>query len=524
MLLQINIFNRNYQFKNINEVMGKANEEKSGDALAGLAALDEKERVAAKMVLSQIPLSYLRDHPAVPYESDEVTRLILNHIDECAYHKICDMTVGQFRDFLLSSSGEEIEAIRDGLTAEMIAAVTKIMGNMDLVITSKKLICTATCNTTIGEPGTFSARLQPNHPTDSVEGIKASMIEGLSYGVGDAVIGLNPAGDTVEKVVQILTMFRDFIRKFHIPTQGCVLAHITTQIKALKQGAPMDLMFQSIAGTEEGNRNFGISLKLLDEGYELMREKKSCTGENFMYFETGQGSELSLDAHQCVDQLTLEARCYGLAKQYHPFLVNSVVGFIGPEYLYDGNQIIRAGLEDHFMGKLTGLPMGVDVCYTNHMKANQNTLDILSMLLIQAGCNFFMGIPGGDDIMLMYQTNSFHDIAALRSISGKRPIKDFEERLIELEILTEHGLGRKAGSHSVFQEEKAVPYSMETIRKLTPARLLLGRSDTRYTTEVSLELLSAHAVAQDAVWNQAEEQSVEALGFIKIQTWLRCQK
>lgn len=515
--LQINIFQRTYQFNSLNEVMAKANEEKSGDRLAGIAAEDVKERVAAKTLLSEITLRTLREQPAISYEADEVTRVIQDDVDEGTYERIRDMTVGQLRDFLLAAEAKEIEAIRDGLTAEMIAAVTKLMGNMDLVAVSKKLVCTATCNTTIGLPGTLSSRLQPNHPTDSLEGIRASMMEGLSYGVGDAVIGLNPAGDTAEKVKQVLTLFNDFTNRFNIPTQGCVLAHITAQIKALRNHAPMDLMFQSLAGSQDGNRAFGISKALLDEGYALMQTLKSSKGDNFMYFETGQGSELSSDAHHGVDQLTLEARCYGLAKHYRPFLVNTVVGFIGPEYLYDGNQVIRAGLEDHFMGKLTGLPMGVDVCYTNHMKADQNTADILSLLLAQAGCNYYMGVPGGDDVMLMYQTNSYQDIAALREISGKRPIPEFEARLQELGILEGARLGPKAGDITVFLEDEAVRENVNLIAK-TPARLSIGRSGTRYTTGTYLTLRQAHAVAQDAVWNEADETTVESLGFFKVQT------
>ncbi|NOW13448.1 ethanolamine ammonia-lyase large subunit [Clostridium acetobutylicum] len=332
----------------------------------------------------------------------------------------------------------------------MIAAVTKLMSNMDLVYAAQKICNTAKCNTTIGRRGTFSSRLQPNHPTDNPQGIMASLIDGISYGVGDAVIGLNPVADTIESVSDVLKVFNDFTRKWRIPTQNCVLAHITTQMEALKNGVPIDLMFQSIAGSEIANKDFGISVALLDEAYELMKTKKSSKGPNFMYFETGQGTELSSEGNNRADQLVMEARCYGLAKRYKPFLVNTVVGFIGPEYLYDGKQVIRAGLEDHFMGKLTGLSMGVDTCYTNHMKADQNDLENLAMLLLAANCNYLMGIPCGDDVMLMYQSSSYHDIATLREISDKRPIKEFEKRMEELGIMKNGKLTRNAGDPSIF--------------------------------------------------------------------------
>ncbi|BBK78711.1 ethanolamine ammonia-lyase subunit EutB [Clostridium butyricum] len=450
MILRTTLFGNVYNFKDVKEVLAKANEEKSGDRLAGIIANSIEERVAAKVVLAELTIGDLRNNPVVDYDKDEITRVIQDGVNEEIYNRIKEMTIGEFREFLLSSNGEEIKEIRDGLTSEVIAGVTKLMSNLDLICTSRKLGNIATCNTTIGMPGTLSARLQPNHPTDNIEGIMASVMEGISYGVGDAVIGLNPALDTIDSVSNILKAFKNFMDRYKIPTQNCVLAHVTTQMEALKKGAPMDLMFQSIAGSEISNRSFGIDVKLMDEAYAMMRELKSSKGNNFMYFETGQGSELSSDGHNGADQLTMEARCYGFAKRYNPFLVNTVVGFIGPEYLYDGAQVIRAGLEDHFMGKLTGLSMGVDVCYTNHMKADQNDLENLAVLLAQANCNYFMGVPGGDDVMLMYQSSSYHDIAALREVTNKRPIKEFEARLEELGIMKNGVLASKAGDPSIF--------------------------------------------------------------------------
>lgn len=450
MVLKTKLFDKVYEFKDIKDLLAKANEEKSGDMLAGIAAENTSERVAAKLVLADVTLAELRNNPVIPYEEDEVTRAIQDSVNETVYNKIKNMTVSDLREFILSSSEAEIKGIRDGLTSEMVSAVTKLMGNMDLVYAARKICNTATCNTTIGERGTLSARLQPNHPTDDIEGIMASLMDGMSYGVGDAVIGLNPVNDSIENTARILRKFNEFTTEWKIPTQSCVLSHVTTQMEALKKGTPIDLMFQSIAGSEISNRAFGITVSLLDEAYELMKEKKNSKGNNFMYFETGQGSELSSEGHNGADQLTMEARCYGLAKRYNPFLVNTVVGFIGPEYLYDGGQVTRAGLEDHFMGKLTGLSMGVDVCYTNHMKADQNDLENLAMILTSANCNYFMGIPCGDDVMLMYQSTGYHDIAALREISSKTPIKEFEKRMEELGILKDGTLGENAGDPSIF--------------------------------------------------------------------------
>lgn len=450
MKLATTLFGRRYQFRDVKEVMAKANEDKSGDMLAGIAAENTAERIAAKVVLADLTMEDLRKNPVISFEMDEVTRVIDGLIDEDAYSKIKAMTVGGFREFLLQAEPLEIAATRPGLSAEMVAAVTKLMGNLDLVYASQKLPVTAKCNTIIGETGILASRLQPNHPADDISGIMAALKEGLSYGIGDAVIGVNPVNDTISSVANILSNIKEFMEKWRIPTQNCVLAHITTQMEVAKKGVPIDLMFQSIAGSEKANHAFGVNVELLDEGYDLMRKYKSSSGDNFMYFETGQGSELSSESHNGADQVTLEARCYGLAKRYHPFLVNTVVGFIGPEYLYDGRQVIRAGLEDHFMGKLTGIPMGADVCYTNHMKADQNDMDNLLMLLGMANCAYVMGVAGADDIMLMYQSTSFHDIAATRRILGKRPIREFEQRLEELGIMQDGRLTPAAGDPSIF--------------------------------------------------------------------------
>jgi len=453
LILKTRLFGRTYEFKDVKDVLAKANEEKSGDTLAGIGALSTEQRVAAKVVLSEMTLGDLRNNPVVPYEEDEVTRVIQYAVDEKLYRQIKGLTVGEFREFLLSAESDEIKRISGGLTAEMVAAVTKLMGNMDLIYAAGKLRVKARCNTTIGKKGILASRVQPNHPTDDIQGIIASLKEGISYGSGDAVIGLNPVFDTVENLSRTLNAFDEFVTKWRIPTQTCVLGHITTQMETLKAGVPMDLMFQSLAGSQKSNLSFGIDVAMLDEGYAMMKQLGKAKGPNVMYFETGQGSELSSEGHNGADQLTMEARCYGLAKRNSPFLVNTVVGFIGPEYLYDARQVTRAGLEDHFMGKLTGLPMGVDACYTNHMKADQNDNENLMVLLANAGCNFFMGIPTADDVMLMNQTTSYHDVAAVREITNTRPIKEFENRLAELGILDENGrLTDRAGDPSIFAD------------------------------------------------------------------------
>ncbi len=361
-------------------------------------------------------------------------------------------TVAELREWILdqNTTGADIRRISRGLTSEMVAAVTKVMSNLDLVYGASKIRVMAHCNTTIGLPGTLAFRLQPNHTTDDLDGIMISLLEGLSYGVGDAVVGLNPVNDTVDSVKNVLQMFEDLKQKWEIPTQNCVLAHVTTQMEAVKKGAPADMIFQSIAGTEKANEAFGVTGKLLAEAEELMLKEGTATGPNVMYFETGQGSELSSEAHHGVDQVTLEARCYGFAKKFNPFLVNTVVGFIGPEYLYDNKQVIRAGLEDHFMGKLSGIPMGVDACYTNHMKADQNDIENLGVLLAAAGCNYFMGIPNGDDIMLNYQCTGYHEAPSLRQVLNLRPIKEFEQWLEKMGLYENGKLTAKAGDASIF--------------------------------------------------------------------------
>lgn len=452
MILKTKLFGKVYAFKSLNEVMAKANEEKSGDRLAGLAAESSEERVAAKVVLSNITLEDLRNNPAVPYEIDEVTRIIQDDVNEKIYSEIKQWTVSEFREWILdeNTTGADIRRISRGLTSEMVAAVAKLMSNMDLIYGARKIKVTAHCNTTIGEKGTLSARLQPNHPTDDPDGIMASLLEGLTFGVGDAVLGLNPVDDSVESVTKVLKRFDEIKRKFKIPTQTCVLAHVTTQMEAIRQGAPTDLIFQSIAGSEKGNEAFGFNAATIEEARQLALKQGTATGPNVMYFETGQGSELSSDAHHGVDQVTMEARCYGFAKRFQPFLVNTVVGFIGPEYLYDSKQVIRAGLEDHFMGKLTGIPMGCDACYTNHMKADQNDIENLAVLLTTAGCTYFMGIPHGDDVMLNYQTTGYHETAALREMFGLTAIKEFQDWLVEMGFIDENGkLTKKAGDASV---------------------------------------------------------------------------
>ena len=425
-----------YRFSDIREVLAKANEEKSGDQLAGIAATSERERVAAKSALADMPMLDLLNNPVIPAETDEITRLILESHDASAFQRIRSMTVGAFREFILNDRTAEadLKSLKWGITPEMAAAVAKLMSNKDLVLAASKIRNVTRCRNTMGERGVLGIRLQPNHPSDDVGGILLAAFDGLLYGCGDAVIGVNPATDSVEVVAAILSALDSLITVLGIPTQACCLAHITTQLTCLDRGAPVDLLFQSVAGTQAANVSFGINLGMLREGRERVLEHHRernvpWVGDNVMYFETGQGSALSAEAHHGVDQLTLEARAYGVARAFDPFLVNSVVGFIGPEYLYDERQIIRAGLEDHFMGKLLGLPMGCDVCYTNHAVADQNSADNLMLLLAAAGCNYFMGVPGTDDVMLNYQSTSFHDAVAVRKIFGLRPAPEFLEWL-----------------------------------------------------------------------------------------------
>ena len=453
MILKTKLFGHTYEFDSVREVMAKANEEKSGDKLAGIAAESAEERVAAKYVLSNLTLNDLRNNPAVPYEDDEVTRIIQDSVNETIFNEHKNKTVAEFREWLLDTetSGDMIKRASRGITSEIVSGVTKLMSNLDLVYGSKKIEITAHCNTTIGKRGTFSSRLQPNHTTDDPKGILASTMEGLSLGCGDAVIGLNPVDDSVESVARILKQFDEFRDKWEIPTQICVLAHVTTQIEAAKKlNAPIDLVFQSIAGSQKGNEAFGITADMIAEAQAYALTEGKATGPNVMYFETGQGSELSSDAHNGWDQLTMEARCYGFAKKFQPFLTNTVVGFIGPEYLYDSKQVIRAGLEDHFMGKLTGISMGCDACYTNHMKADQNDIENLATLLVAAGCNYIMGVPEGDDCMLMYQCTGYHEAAALREVFGLRPISEFDQWLEKMGFSKDGKLTPLAGDGSVF--------------------------------------------------------------------------
>ena len=445
-----------FTFDSVKEVMAKANEEKSGDILAGVAASSDLERIAAKEVLSNMLLKDLRENPAVPYEEDDVTRLNQDSINEVFYNKIKNWTVSDLREWILSYSTTERQ-LRDmshALTSEMVAGVAKLMTNLDLISGAQKIQVPARCNTTIGLRGTMATRLQPNHTTDNVEGITASLFEGLSYGCGDALIGLNPVNDTVSSLAEVLRRFDEVKNKFEIPTQICVLGHVTTQIEAVKQGAPCDMIFQSIAGSEKGNKAFGFSTDTLREAKALLKKQGTAVGPNVMYFETGQGSELSSDAHFGADQVTMEARCYGYAREFAPFMVNTVVGFIGPEYLYDSKQVIRAGLEDHFMAKLSGVPMGCDCCYTNHMQADQNDIENLALLLGAAGVNYILGVPGSDDIMLNYQTNAYHDVNAVRETLGKRPIREFEIWLEKMEIMENGRLTDRAGDPTIFLSRK----------------------------------------------------------------------
>lgn len=441
-----------YTFSSLREVMAKASDQKSGDVLAGIAAKDGMERVAAKRVLADLTVEEIREHPAVPYEEDAVTRIIQDDLDDAAYAKIRSWTIGELREWLLDdrTTGDEMLAAGRGMTSEVIAAVCKLMGNLDLIYAGNKMHIGAVCNTTIGGPGVLASRLQPNHPTDSPEGVIASLLEGISYGVGDAVWGLNPASDSVETTESIWHAFTEVRNTWQIPTQICVLSHVTTQMAALRRGQKADLCFQSIAGTEKALASFGVTTDMLQEAEDLFRDFGSAKGPNVMYFETGQGSELSSDSNYGWDQQTMESRCYGLARHYRPFLVNSVVGFMGPEYLYDSHQLLRAGLEDVFCGHLHGLPMGCDVCYTNHMPTDQNDIENLAVLLTAAGCHYFMGLPQGDDVMLMYQSTGYHDIAALRMTLGRHPIPEYEVWLEKYGILENGGPGPHFGDPTQF--------------------------------------------------------------------------
>ncbi|MDB4837311.1 ethanolamine ammonia-lyase subunit EutB [Marinomonas sp.] len=428
---------RTFGFVDLADLMAKATPARSGDRLAGVAAENAEQRVIAQMTLADLPLSYFLQHALIPYEEDDITRLIMDDHDKTAFSPISHLTVGGFRDWLLSdlATSEMLVKTRAGITPEMAAAVSKIMRNQDLILVAKKCHVTTSFRNTIGLPGHLSTRLQPNHPTDDLTGIAASLLDGLLYASGDAVIGINPATDNVQQASRLLTMMDDVIQHYDIPTQSCVLTHVTNTIECIEQGAPVDLVFQSIGGTQATNDSFGFSLAHLAEAQDAaLSLKRGTVGNNVMYFETGQGSALSANAHHGLDQQTCETRAYAVARKYNPLLVNTVVGFIGPEYLYDGKEITRAGLEDHFCGKLLGLPMGCDVCYTNHAQADQNDMDNLLTLLGVAGCSFVMGIPGSDDIMLNYQTTSFHDALYARRALGLKPAPEFADWLDKIHI------------------------------------------------------------------------------------------
>jgi ethanolamine ammonia-lyase large subunit len=434
---------RTYRFDDLKTLLAKASPRRSGDELTGVAAATEEERAAAKLALSAVPLRAFLDEALIPYEDDEVTRLIIDEHSKEAFAAVSHLTVGEFREWLLADSTDTaaLVAVSPGLTPEMVAAVSKLMRNQDLILAAKKRPVVTRFRNTVGLPGHMSVRLQPNHPTDDVQGIAASMIDGLMYGCGDAMIGINPASDSPQAIGKLLAMMDAFRERYDVPTQTCVLTHVTNTLAAIEQGAPVDLVFQSIAGTQKANASFGISLALLQEAYEAgLSLKRGTVGENLMYFETGQGSALSANAHFGVDQQTCEARAYAVARKFNPFLVNTVVGFIGPEYLYDGKQIIRAGLEDHFCAKMLGVPMGCDVCYTNHAEADQDDMDTLLTLLGAANVNFIMGVPGADDVMLNYQSTSFHDALYVREVLGLKRAPEFEAWLRAIRITDARGM------------------------------------------------------------------------------------
>jgi ethanolamine ammonia-lyase large subunit len=444
-----------YRFNSLKEVMAKATPARSGDYLAGVAAETYAERMAARMCLADIPLKHFLEELLIPYEDDEVTRLIVDSHDQQAFAEISHLTVGDFRDWLLSDTADSVtlKRVAPGITPEMAAAVSKLMRNQDLILVAKKCHVVTAFRNTIGLPGHLSSRLQPNHPTDDARGIAASMFDGLLYGSGDAVIGINPATDSIPALMNLFHLVDDVISQYDIPTQSCILTHVTNQIQVIEKGAPVDLIFQSIAGTEKANKSFGINLGILKEAQQAAHSlNRGTVGNNVMYFETGQGSVLSANANFGVDQQTCEARAYAVARHFSPLLTNTVVGFIGPEYLYDGKQIIRAGLEDHFCGKLLGLPLGCDVCYTNHAEADQDDMDTLMTLLAAAGLTFIMGIPGADDIMLNYQTTSFHDTLYLRKLLGLKAAPEFEQWLKKMNIMDSNGqVQAVTRTHSMLQ-------------------------------------------------------------------------
>ncbi len=434
--------NRTYQFEDLKTLMAKASPARSGDDLAGVSAHSMEERVAAKMALADVPLKRFLEEHLIPYEMDEVTRLIIDTHDTKAFAPISHLTVGDFRNWLLNdhTTTAMLAFVAPGITPEMAAAVSKIMRNQDLILVAKKCSVVTRFRNTIGLPGHFSVRLQPNHPTDDLKGIAASMIDGLMYGSGDAVIGINPASDSISVLSNLSYMLDDIIHRYEIPTQSCVLTHVSTSVELIDKGVPVDLVFQSIAGTEGANAGFGVNLKLLEEAQQAaLSLNRGTVGNNVMYFETGQGSALSSGFHHNVDQQTCEARAYAVARRFSPLLVNTVVGFIGPEYLYDGKQIIRAGLEDHFCGKLMGVPLGCDVCYTNHAEADQDDMDTLLTLLVAGGLTYMMGVPGADDIMLNYQSTSYHDALYVRELFGLKHAPEFAAWLEKMQVINPQG-------------------------------------------------------------------------------------
>ncbi|MEU3337418.1 ethanolamine ammonia-lyase subunit EutB [Streptomyces sp. NPDC002144] len=437
-----------FRFDSLARLLAAASPERSGDRLAGIAAASAQERVAARWALAEVPLATFLTRPVIPYETDDVTRLILDTHDAAAFAPVAGMTVGEFRDWLLAADGPALTALAPGLTPEMVAAVSKLMGNADLVSVARRTRVVTAFRSTIGLPGRLATRLQPNHPTDDPAGVAAALLDGLLLGSGDAVLGINPATDSPKAVRDLLELLDGVIRRYAIPTQSCVLCHVTTSVDLMERGAPVDLVFQSVAGTQKANAAFGVTLGLLDEAYEAARALgRGTVGDNVMYFETGQGSALSADAHHGVDQQTVEARAYAVARRYRPLLVNTVVGFIGPEYLYDGRQILRAALEDHFCGKLLGLPMGLDICYTNHADADDDDVATMLTMLGVAGASFVICTPGGDDIMLNYQSASYHDALYLREVLGLRPAPEFETWLESTGLLDERGRIREVASH-----------------------------------------------------------------------------
>jgi ethanolamine ammonia-lyase large subunit len=452
MRLKTKLFGKVYEFKNIKDVMNKASSKRAGDTLAGIAAASNQERVAAKVALANTLLKDIYENPSVPYDDDEVTRVIIDAINVTAYSSIKNLTVAEFREWLMDTKTTEsmIKHACNGMTSEMVAAVAKLMSNLDLIYVSRKLRTTRCCNTRIGDRGTLASRLQPNDTTDNLDAISAVIYEGLSYGVGDAMIALNPVEDTVSHMTPIYHRLEEIKQRLEVPTQICILAHVTTQMECLKSGAPVDLIFQSLAGSQKSNESFGINVAMLDEASDLAKHYSSAAGPNFMYFETGEGTEYSSEGDFGTDQATMESRCYGLAKRYSPFLINTVLGFIGPEYIYDRQQQARCALENHFCAKLQDIAIGADDCYVNHMDCDQNDLENTAVLLSMAGCYYFMGIPQGDDPMLMYQSNSFHDTPALREALGLEPAADFKVWLEKWGLWEEGHIGPNGGDASIF--------------------------------------------------------------------------